>query len=62
MSKAINILEKIVENGCDYAQENSGDIHCFYCGQWLEYEEHDEDCVYVEAKKIIENANSRNKH
>lgn len=52
--KIMNILAAIAKMSPSYAQEHSGDIHCFYCYAWLECgEEHDADCLYIKICKLL---------
>lgn len=40
-----------------YASEMGGDLHCFFCGEFQvsnDDNRHKEDCIYVRAKRLIE--------
>ena len=37
-----------------YAGEAGGDIYCFFCGAWMEFDPHRENCIYVRAKALVE--------
>jgi len=40
-----------------YAGECGGELCCFFCGEYqvrTDSDEHDEDCIFVAAKRLIE--------
>ena len=50
----LEILSKIVDNGCEVASEIDGSISCYYCTAYLEgEEEHDIDCLYKKVRKLV---------
>jgi hypothetical protein len=42
-----------------YASEQGGDVHCFFCGAWLEHDSHESDCIWARAKELLEVMNGR---
>lgn len=36
-----------------YALEQTGDIYCFFCSSNIEWEDHEPDCPYIAAKRLI---------
>jgi hypothetical protein len=46
------VLQKIVNLGPE-AQNQSGDYYCFFCSALIEGREHEQDCPYILAKKLI---------
>ena len=44
------------DGGPMYAAEGSGDLTCFFCGEWFfgEHDKHAPDCIFIRAKQLIE--------
>lgn len=54
--QALELWQEWFKDGGDpgHVWEISGDPHCFFCEAWLGYEEHELNCIYTRAKKLIE--------
>lgn len=45
------------EGGPIYAGECGGELYCFFCGEYqvhIDSDEHSEDCIFVAAKRLVE--------
>ena len=50
------IVIAVADSNPEVASEAGGDVHCFYCGAWIEsdFEPHCVRCIYIRAKKLVE--------
>mgnify|MGYP003627517544 CR=1 FL=1 len=44
-----------VAGECETQTEYDGQMltHCFYCGSWLDENEHTDDCLHIKAKQML---------
>lgn len=48
-------IRRLLDAGFIFASEVDGSEMCFYCNAYISGdEEHEDDCPYVQAKKLIE--------
>ena len=56
IKKLIGIIERLIDISFSVPSEIDGDASCFYCAAYLQGgESHEEDCPYIEAKRILDN-------
>lgn len=54
LDEATALVRALVKAGCESQQGQLGDLHCHYCGAWLEHDAHAADCAYVRAVEFVE--------
>lgn len=50
------IVEKLAALDEPLAESGSGDLNCALCGALRPYDEHEPDCPWAAAKKLVGNA------
>jgi len=54
VEKAMIIVKRLADMDCRAASEIDGDECCFFCGAWLDIENHGLDCLYVDAVNLAQ--------
>ena len=58
-SLLLDLLTRLVDQGCNVASEIDGDIHCHFCYACLSVNEaHGNDCPYTEAQAVLSKSNA----
>lgn len=48
------IVEEIAANDPTVASEMSGALFCYFCGVWIVFEDHEDNCIWVRSRELVE--------
>ncbi len=48
------IVEAVAVSEPIIASEMGGDLSCFYCNSFSEWENHEKDCIWIRSKELVE--------